>query len=243
MEKKVLLFSGGFDSMLQEYLIKPDVLLYVDMHTSYAEKEIEFLKTLPEHYQKRLIIKSIPLGEYEKESKYLPYRNLLLGTIAMQYGQHVYFGFNASDDAPDKDSTFLRRTTSLFRHLNKNAVGDMGWGNKKFSFNAPFFSATKTVMVKMCIGEGMPSSDIQRIRTCYDSESTIGCGVCRPCINKAIALLNNGIYEDFLFDTPVTVTKLKRALEETLSYMEEGHLPITYINEIRTAIKVRQEKE
>ena len=41
MEKKVLLFSGGFDSMLQEWLIKPDILLYVDMRTSYSDREIE----------------------------------------------------------------------------------------------------------------------------------------------------------------------------------------------------------
>ena len=88
MEKKVLLFSGGFDSCLQEWLVKPDVLLYVDMKTSYSEREIEALQRLPKHYKERLIIKELPLGEYERENKYLPYRNLILGTIAMQYGQH-----------------------------------------------------------------------------------------------------------------------------------------------------------
>lgn len=50
MEKKILLFSGGFDSMLQEWLIRPDLLLYVDMKTSYAEREIEALKRLPPYY-------------------------------------------------------------------------------------------------------------------------------------------------------------------------------------------------
>ena len=57
MEKKVLLFSGGLDSMLQEYLLKPDVLLYVDMKTSYSEREIEALHKLSKHYTDRLVIK------------------------------------------------------------------------------------------------------------------------------------------------------------------------------------------
>ena len=89
--------------MLQEWLIKPDVLLYVDMKTSYSERELEALDRLPDSYKKRIIIKELPLGEYERDNKYLPYRNLILGTIAMEYGQHVYFGFNYMDDAPDKD--------------------------------------------------------------------------------------------------------------------------------------------
>ena len=91
MEKKVLLFSGGLDSMLHEWLIKPDVLLYVDMKTSYSEREIEALNRLPSYYKERIVIKQLPLGEYERENKYLPYRNLILGAIAMQYGQYVCF--------------------------------------------------------------------------------------------------------------------------------------------------------
>ena len=106
--------------MLQEYLLKPDVLLYVDMKTSYSEREIEALHKLSKHYTDRLVIKELPLGEYERENKYLPYRNLILGTIGMEYGQHVYFGFNQTDDAPDKDATFLRRMKEMYRHLNKH---------------------------------------------------------------------------------------------------------------------------
>lgn len=208
MEKKVLLFSGGFDSCLQEWMVKPDVLLYVDMKTSYAKRELEALQRLPKYYTDRLIIKELPLGEYERENKYLPYRNLILGAIAMQYGQHIYFGFNEADDAPDKDQLFIHKTTSLFRHLNKNCLGDMGWDTRNFSFNAPFKNLTKSQMVKLCLEQGMPVEWIQSIRSCYDDKSEIGCGKCNVCLNQAVALINNGIYEDFLFDEPITVEKL-----------------------------------
>lgn len=204
MEKKVLLFSGGFDSKLQEWLIKPDVLLYVDMKTSYSEAEIRELKKLPKRYLDRLIIKELPLGEYERENKYLPYRNLILGAIAMQYGQHVYFGFNYKDDAPDKDYVFMDKLNSLFRHLNINCLWDMNWESGHFSFSAPFKRYTKTEMVRLCLKNGMPKEVIQHTRSCYDGVSEKGCGECLVCANKAVALLNNGIYEDSLFDTPIT---------------------------------------
>lgn len=233
MEKKVLLFSGGFDSMLQEFLLKPDILLYVNMKTSYSDVEIKALKKLPKHYQDRLIIKELPLGEYERENKYLPYRNLILGTIAMEYGQHVYFGFNASDWAPDKDERFLRRTTTLFRHLNKNCIGDMGWDNKNFSFEAPFKDLTKAQMVKRCIDNGMDIDFIKSIRTCYDGVSEKGCGKCAACYHKAIALILNHIPIKGVFDNEITYETLYSYLK---SYEQEPQVHEITLKEIRQAV-------
>ena len=213
MEKKVLLFSGGFDSQLQEWLIKPDVLLYVDMKTSYSERELEALRTLPKYYTDRLIVKELPLGEYERDNKYLPYRNLMLGTIGMEYGQHVYFGFNYNDTAPDKDRMFIDKTTSLFKHLNINCEADMNWDTSNFSFNAPFLNLTKTGMVAECLKKKMPVEWIQNIRTCYNGTSKKGCGICGPCLSKAVALLNNDIFIEGLFDEEITIEKLENRLE------------------------------
>lgn len=232
-EKKVLLFSGGFDSVLQEYLLKPDVLLYVDMKTSYSQREIEALDRLPYHYKKRLVIKELPLGEYERENKYLPYRNLILGTIGMQYGQHVYFGFNRTDDAPDKDNSFISRTMHLFEHLNKNCMADMNWPTENFSFSAPFKQYTKTEMVAMCLERGMRPDFIQSIRSCYDGKSEKGCGVCPVCLNKAVALINNGIFDESVFDAPITL----EVLEKRLAYVKENYYPKCLVTDYNRAIK------
>ena len=239
-EKTVQLFSGGFDSVLQEWMLKPDVLLYVDMKTSYSERELEALDRLPDRYRKRLIIKELPLGEYERENKYLPYRNLLLGTIAMEYGQHVYFGFNRTDDAPDKDKVFITRVTHLFEHLNKNCLGDMGWPTDNFSFSAPFKQYTKTDMVRLCLDHGMPVSLIQSIRSCYDGHSQNGCGECAVCLNKAVALINNGIFREDLFDSPITV----EVLEQRLEYVKGNYYPACLVKDYRNAIKnLRQQQK
>lgn len=221
MEAKVQLFSGGFDSMLQEWLIKPDILLYVDMHTSYSEIEKVFLKTLPKYYTDRLVIKDLPIGEFERDNKYLPYRNLLLATIAQEYGQHVYFGFNVDDDAPDKGDDFIFTLTRLFKVLNKNAEGDMGWDNNNFSFNIPFKRYSKTQMVALAMEAGMSVERIQHIRTCYSGVSFKGCGECLPCANKAVALLNNGIYEEDLFDEDVMPILLRRSHNRELSVTQK----------------------
>ena len=242
MEKKVLLFSGGFDSTLQEFLLKPDILLYVDMHTPYSELEKEYLKTLPKYYTDKLIIKDLPLGEYERENMYLPYRNLILGTIAMEYGQHIYFGFNAMDDAPDKDEIFLKRLNSLFKHLNKNCIWDMNWENRHFGFYAPFKNMTKTQMVHKCLQEGMDPNIIKHIRSCYSGTSTIGCGDCNVCVARAVALLNNGLYEDSLFDVPLT----EKRLTKSINYAKENpqSYPQLYIEEYKRArVLLRQAKK
>lgn len=237
MEKEVLLFSGGFDSMLQEFLLEPDVLVYVDMKTVYSQREIAYLRTLPKTYQDRLIIKELPLGEFERANSYLPYRNLMLGTIAMQYGQHVFFGFNRFDDAPDKDKKFIRGINKMFRLLNKNCIGDMDWENENFGFYAPFHNFTKTQMVGMCLEEGMPVETIQNIRSCYSGDSIIGCGKCRVCLHKAVALLNNNIYDPDVFDEPIT----EQDFTEAYRVAKERRLPKSYFNEIRTAHKVFKE--
>lgn len=241
-EKKVLLFSGGFDSMLQEWLLKPDVLLYVDMKTSYSERELEALELLPKSYKDRLIIKECPIGEYERENKYLPYRNLILGTLAMQYGQHVYFGFNVFDDAPDKDRMFLDKLNSLFKHLNMHCIGDMGWENEHYGFYAPFQKYSKSALVKKCLENGMPGELIKHIRSCYSSTSEIGCMDCRVCFNKAVALLNNGLYEDGLFDRPIS----EKDFEYTYQLIKEDPdaYPKKYIYEVNNALaKLRQIKK
>jgi 7-cyano-7-deazaguanine synthase in queuosine biosynthesis len=238
-EKKVQLFSGGFDSVLQEWMINPDILLYVDMHTSYSQRELEALDRLPARYQRKLVIKDLPLGEYERENKYLPYRNLILGTIAMEYGQHVYFGFNKTDDAPDKDTVFISRLTRLFEHLNINCMGDMGWKNQNFSFEAPFQNYTKTEMVGLCLRNGMPKDVIQHIRSCYDGESKQGCGVCNVCLNKAVALINNGIFEPGLFDEEITLDVLKNHLE----YVKANDYKRCLATDYRQAIKIIRQQQ
>lgn len=200
MGKKILLFSGGLDSTLLEWVVKPDILLYVNLHTSYSEREVEHLQTLSPYYKDRLVIKDLPMGEYEKADKFFPYRNLLLTLVALQYAPKVYLGFTYQDNCFDCKEPFIKKATAVLNYLNLDCENFLDWSADDFSLEAPFRYLTKSEMVAQCLRKGMPAEQIQTIRTCYNSESKIGCGSCNPCWNKAVALINNGIYTDGLFD-------------------------------------------
>lgn len=198
-----MLFSGGLDSRLQQHLIKPDILLYVDMNTSYSKAEIHHLKTLPKELQEKIIVtRPLSLKDYErKEEVYIPFRNSYLVFHALQYGQHVYFGFNESDNAPDKDDEFLRLSTQLISHMVAGGLyRPPSWVNENFSLSAPFKKLSKTDMVREFLKAGGTESELRSIRTCY-SNKHVSCGLCSPCSSQAVAYINNnvptsGMYKD-----------------------------------------------
>ena len=72
---KVLLYSDGMDSWFISKLWKPDVRLYIDMHTRYSEQE---KKHLPDDVQ----VLDLNLGMYEREDAIIPMRNMFLYAMA-----------------------------------------------------------------------------------------------------------------------------------------------------------------
>lgn len=99
-------------------------------------------------------------------------------------------------------------------------------------------------MVAMCLASGMDKEFIQNIRTCYDSQSHKGCGKCRPCLNKAVALINNNIYQPGLFDEEITYESIETLYEEVISRIDEGdNLPAKYVAEIERARTILRQEE
>lgn len=234
--KKVLLFSGGFDSILQEAFIEPDVLVYVDMQSPYSKVEIDNLKRLSKHYKDKLVITPpYPFAkDYSDEQHYVPFRNLFLLTIAFQYGDTVFMGFNASDNAPDKDVDFVIKTTDLFKHMAK---GDdylpKTWDDLNPLVQTPFKHLTKTEMVALFI-EQFPQKIqfVREIRSCYHHKSVLGCGKCSPCVAKGVALINNNIYTKKLFDCEITKNTIRKFIDINERYRPGNRVNIDYKNAV-----------
>lgn len=205
--KKVMLYSGGFDCTLQSFLLRPDILLYLNIGGKYSKVEIKELSRR-EHFGKELIVdSSLKIGRFELETLYLPFRNAYFILQALQYGDNIFLGFNEADIAPDKDAEFLDKMRSIVSHMLSSSVCTPD--KQSFSINAPFHDKKKSDLVKMCVDKGLSVDFIKEIRTCYSATSKKGCGRCSPCIGKAVALLTNGISIDGLFaKNPMDIFKV-----------------------------------
>lgn len=228
---KVMLFSGGLDSVLQEHFIKPDKLLYIDIGGEYSKAEIKHIKTLGAHYTRRLVIQKLDISAFEASDLYLPFRNLLFITLAFEYGDQVYIGFNEADNAPDKDAAFMLYVNDLFRHMNKPGYVPSSWKGTPL-VQAPFKTFTKTELLRKYINEGGYMPLIKKLRTCYDAESKKGCGKCSPCLSKAVALINNGQRIQYLFDEPITKAALIKMRKVHLKYRKTSRQNAEFTNAI-----------
>lgn len=207
-ENKILLYSGGFDSFLQSYLLRPDALIYFDIKGQYSKMEIRNLRRM-KHYSPVLIDDSMRIGDFEKWDCYLPFRNVYFILTAFQYAQHVMLGINKHDGAIDKTPFFLgsieqfifsmlRAREDYQRYLPNS------WDGDNFSVTAPYAHFTKAELLGIALNEGLPIEEVQNIRTCYSPKSKKGCGMCPPCWQKADALLQNSIPIDGVFDVDPT---------------------------------------
>jgi hypothetical protein len=74
--RSVLLFSGGMDSYAARMLYEPDVLLYVDAGTRYADAE---LRRLPEE---TIVVDMRVLNTFGVVDDIIPLRNLFFVAVA-----------------------------------------------------------------------------------------------------------------------------------------------------------------
>lgn len=177
--KKVLLYSGGMDSYIINYLWKPDVKLYIDYGTEQNKEEI---KRLP----KDVIIKQVDLSEYiENDGKNtIPLRNLLFANIAINYGDIVAIGGVKNDLHFDKSKRFARKATRLFNFvLNKED------SKRKVKIVVPFRDFTKKELLQTYIAKGGSIKDLEKNSwSCHRPKEGKTCGECSPCRRREKAI-------------------------------------------------------
>ena len=78
----VILYSGGMDSLMIDYLLKPDVLLNISMNSAYDARERESFPDKEIIYLDNVI----DLGRYERDDAIIPNRNAHLVLLASHYG-------------------------------------------------------------------------------------------------------------------------------------------------------------
>lgn len=198
--KSVLLFSGGMDSVMYNYLLKPDIILYIEHKNRYQDEEAKSIDRLIKKgfidKEKLIIEKTFDLEKFERDDAIIPNRNLYFITLATHYGETVYLGSVNGDRTLDKSIKFYELSKEVFDYLYQ----EQHWcEERKFIIGSPFKEYTKTELLYKYLEEKGDINAILASYSCYEGKDK-PCGWCKPCFRKWVALKNNGVSDDILKD-------------------------------------------
>lgn len=219
--KSVLLFSGGMDSVMFDVLLNPDILLYVPTGSNYEDIETKKIKQLAEDgiidKDKLIILDStLKLSLFERDDLIVPNRNAYLVLLASHFGETIYLGSVYGDRSFDKDKTFYKLMNDLLNYIWQ----EQHWTEQRvFNVTSPYKDVTKTELIKKYLAAGGKVEHILTSYSCYKGEPQ-ACGVCKPCVRKAVSLICNDIDipKEYFENNPMTASWIP----EVLPLIKEG---------------------
>lgn len=232
---KVLLFSGGMDSVIINHLYTPDIKLFFDLGGEYQDQERKVARKYNcvidnslQYLNDRILLNSI-----------LPMRNLYFIMEALRYGDEIILGSTLSDAGTDKDEKFRLLTQELLIYINLSKKKDLQrtydhlFNCDDIKILAPFENYTKSEMVKLFLEKGGDKQELIDCWSCYKAEEK-ECGKCSPCIRKYASLKNNNIDISNIFETNPKY-ELKHLIDELEKYNNSKE-PSKTIEEIKQCI-------
>lgn len=188
---RVLLWSGGVDCLASLAVLegKVDVLLYVDTGSRYSRVEMECARNLAAQagmLYKFRCANARYMGEFEKASAEIPYRNAMLGLIASMYGDKVFLSIEAGTEENDSKD----RNPEFFEKLN---VLLCAMSDKRPKVVNALAGVTKQEGVAFIL-DYFPFglSLLSKTYSCYRGGNE-SCNACPACVRKWFALKGNGI--------------------------------------------------
>jgi len=186
MADRILLFSGGLDSLMLKHLysFEDRECLFVRLGTQENVQEEKFIDSYAFTGIKKV---DLPLCQFELGNKILPFRNHMLAIIGAQYSNQIYFAFTAGDTTKDKDYVFKAQMEGLFNYfaLDVDKVHHPG----QHEVFMPFKHKSKGQLIKKYIDQfGLYATKnlLADSKSCY-AGTDHGCGVCRSCLRKYVA--------------------------------------------------------
>jgi 7-cyano-7-deazaguanine synthase len=201
IEEGVILVSGGMDSTTLMYLFVEKGIPFIPLFINYGQhcvnKEFETLqKVIPTHYREKISYLNIsdvyknskskfikPANLWEEkitaEDLYIPYRNVLLLTVAASFAQtvgqkKVYSAFINSNHAKEIDCS------SIFFDKLEGLLSEYG----SVKIEMPFRDLSKYEVAKMGLTLQAP---IGETFSCQASP-IVPCGACPNCVDRLEAL-------------------------------------------------------
>lgn len=224
IKKKVLLYSGGMDSLLANFFWEPDIRLYCGIGHRYESVERHAMQKigLPWIEDTRL-----SLSDKERQDAIIPLRNLFFISIASFYGDSIALGVLSGEVNGDKSIIFKDQLQAILNKCYESSYWSEG---RLIEVVYPIAEYTKAQAIKKYILFGGDVSLLLQTVSCY-SGMDIHCGVCSNCLKRYIALSLNGIeerYRDDPHSSPYLQTMRDRLysfspirLQETLAVFPE----------------------
>lgn len=210
---KVVLYSGGLDSYCLAAEVKPDLLLYFDIGLPEQQAEIATIKSMEE---RGLLAADIVfdtrfnLAPYKLPNEVMPFRNLYFIAAGFTYGDKLYLGKTASSRNLDKNATFAAKALDVLKYVSQNPKSNPpGLRAENMEILLPFDHKTKSTFLGEYLRNGGCLEHVLQTRSCYRPHGK-ECGECQSCIRKSIALVNNGVDINGMFETDPTQFYLKQ---------------------------------
>lgn len=201
---RVLLYSTGLDSELYRLLEKPEMLLFFKSGARYEHLEEKQLKSFVERGlldgQEVLVDDTLNFKSLEGSNSIVPMRNIFYILRAFEYTNDVLIGVTYYDLHYDKQTDVLSSLTGFVQNYYYFREYPDTWNDPMPRILTPYRDLTKGQLLKLAIDKGLDVSHIPTLRTCYDGESEKGCGICKSCVSKAMALAVNGVFKPEYFD-------------------------------------------
>lgn len=214
--KKVMLYSGGCDSYLISKIYKPDLKIYVNLHTEYSESEMKKLDD-------DVIVIDYPfLKNFEEDNGVIPLRNLYLIMIACNYTGYddveICLGVNNGDQYyNDKSLEFFRNAEKFLNQIYNDGAFTKQIKNIKLKYDT--LQYTKYELLKMYLKQG---GDIEtaynEIFTCQHPINNEPCWNCKYCFLKFVPFYLAG----YKFSNSIIQSMSKFFKEDALPKIEKG---------------------
>lgn len=212
----VMLYSGGLDSTVLLYMLKPRVKALLFNYGQRHKKELERAMgicdvievpwKLVDLWQLRDLIgkgsqtgsEDVPLGHYAEDSMkatIVPNRNMIMISIAVGHAvtigaRNVYIAAHAGDHAiyPDCRPEFIDK-------LNEAILIGNAWTPVRLQ--APFIDKTKADIVKLGYELSVP---FERTWSCYQGRN-YHCGKCGTCVERKEAFKMAGVMDATTYES------------------------------------------
>jgi len=208
---RILLYSGGIDSLIAWYYLGKPQRLYVDLGTRYSRKEFDSLEEYSPNSGSVLYRAHKGWGRYETEDAWVPMRNMLLIMVAASEGaDYIYLVAQKGEQSiPDRKPEFFTRVQTFVSEQHDRPI----------MVSPVFPDMDKVAMVHWYMSQGLPIRDLIKAFSCYSSDAP--CGQCSACWRKFIALEANGIRCEQIFNHDIRAWGTEHYLPRMDEYSQE----------------------